>query len=417
MTTAPADIKAGIAFKTPFDEQLEFFRAKLNLPTDRWDDIMRSAHDRAFIVAGAAKADLLQDLRQAVDGVIGNGHSIGRFRKDFQAIAARHGWTGWTGEGSKAGEAWRTRVIYQTNLQTSYAAGRWRQLNDPAVLAGLPYWEYVHRDGVLHPRPQHLAWNGLTLRHDDAFWRTHYPPNGWGCHCRVRARVKPRAGNSTERPDGWDALDPKTQAPRGIDKGFDYQPGASAAAPLQGLIDQKLIKLDAPIGAAMGRHLEPAVRMERQQAWWNTLDDWRGTPQRGRVAVVGAIAPEHLDWLMREKKIAPQSAAVGIREGLVRGTKQDRHMSAQDGLADSDWRRLPEIIAQPEAVYYDERTGKLVYVVSSGDDAQTKLSLEFDYRVGKERLNMIVSGFRQAEFKIAEMVKGGLYVPLPEVWR
>jgi len=219
------DITAGIGFRQPFQDQLDFFRSKLNLPTERWDDIMRSAHDRAFIVAGAAKADLLQDLRRAVDDAIAKGISIGEFRRQFAEIVARHGWTGWTGQGTAGGEAWRTRVIYQTNLQTSYAAGRWRQLNEPAVLAGLPYWEYVHRDGVLHPRPQHLAWHGLTLRHDDAFWRRHYPPNGWGCHCRVRARARPRAGLPTERPADWDEIDPKTQAPRGIDKGFDYAPG------------------------------------------------------------------------------------------------------------------------------------------------------------------------------------------------
>lgn len=219
------DITAGIGFRQPFQDQLDFFRSKLNLPTERWDDIMRAAHDRAFIVAGAAKADLLQDLRRAVDDAIAKGISIGEFRRQFAEIVARHGWTGWTGQGTAGGQAWRTRVIYQTNLQTSYAAGRWRQLNEPAVLAGLPYWEYVHRDGVLHPRPQHLAWHGLTLRHDDAFWRRHYPPNGWGCHCRVRARARPRAGLPTERPADWDEIDPKTQAPRGIDKGFDYAPG------------------------------------------------------------------------------------------------------------------------------------------------------------------------------------------------
>ena len=219
------DITAGIGFRQPFQDQLDFFRSKLNLPTERWDDIMRAAHDRAFIVAGAAKADLLQDLRRAVDDAIAKGISIGEFRRQFAEIVARHGWSGWTGQGTAGGEAWRTRVIYQTNLQTSYAAGRWRQLNEPAVLAGLPYWEYVHRDGVLHPRPQHLAWHGLTLRHDDAFWRRHYPPNGWGCHCRVRARARPRAGLPTERPADWDEIDPKTQAPRGIDKGFDYAPG------------------------------------------------------------------------------------------------------------------------------------------------------------------------------------------------
>ena len=61
-----ADAPMSFGFGLPFQEQIDFFRAKLNLPTDRWDDIWKAAHDRAFVVAGAAKADLLNDLRQAL---------------------------------------------------------------------------------------------------------------------------------------------------------------------------------------------------------------------------------------------------------------------------------------------------------------------------------------------------------------
>ena len=95
--------------------------------------------------------------------------------------------------GSKAGEAWRTRVIYQTNLMTSYAAGRRAQLLDPDLVERRPFWRYVHNDSVTHPRPQHKRWGDmkLTLRHDHPFWETHFPPNGWGCKCRVVAVAAP----------------------------------------------------------------------------------------------------------------------------------------------------------------------------------------------------------------------------------
>ena len=88
-------------FNTPFAEQLAFFRAKLNLPTERWDDIKRAAHDRAFIVAGAGKADLLNDLKRAVDKAIEKGTGLDEFRRDFKQIVFNRGWTGWTGEGTR----------------------------------------------------------------------------------------------------------------------------------------------------------------------------------------------------------------------------------------------------------------------------------------------------------------------------
>ena len=84
----------------PFAEQLAFFRAKLNLPTQKWDDLLGAAHDRAFVVAGAMNADLLADLRGAVDKILANGTTLEQFHKDFQQIVAQRGWTGWTGEGT-----------------------------------------------------------------------------------------------------------------------------------------------------------------------------------------------------------------------------------------------------------------------------------------------------------------------------
>ena len=242
-------------FSLPFAEQLDFFRRKLNLPSERWDDIWQAAHDRAFVVAGAMKADLLDDLRSAVGKAVAEGTALAQFRKDFRTIVARHGWTGWTGEGTRGGEAWRTRIIYETNLRTSHAAGRWRQLTDPELLAHRPYWRYVHSDSVLHPRPHHKRWGDLrlTLRHDHPFWRTHFPPNGWGCRCRVVAVTGPREGDATEPPAGWDARSEKTGAPLGIDRGWAYAPGEGADTALRQSVQDKLITWPPAITKALSK--------------------------------------------------------------------------------------------------------------------------------------------------------------------
>lgn len=242
-------------FGTPFFEQLEFFRKKLALPSERWDEITRAAHDRAFIVAGAMKTDLLDDLQQAVFSRIADGRGLEAFRRDFERIVAERGWTGWTGEDSPEGVAWRTRVIYQTNMATSYAAGRWRQLTDPEFVAVRPFWTYRHDDNVANPRVQHVAWDGLTLPAGHPFWQTHFPPNGFGCHCRVvpvgaRAAAQAAAAGRAEPPPGWDVMDPATGAPPGISRGFDYAPGASVAE-LRGWAEAKAEKLPPPLSAAL----------------------------------------------------------------------------------------------------------------------------------------------------------------------
>lgn len=400
-------------FNKPFTEQVDFFRQKLNLPTERFDDIKKEAHDRAFVVAGAMKADLLNDLRQAVDRSIAEGKSIQWFRKEFDNIVAKHGWTGWTGEGTQAGRDWRTRVIYRTNLSTSYAAGRWAQLNDPALLKLRPYWKYVHNDTVLHPRPLHQSWSGMVLAHDDPFWQTHFPPNGWGCRCRVTA-VSGREYKGHPAPDDGTYIYKSKDGtehvlPKGVDYGWDYAPGAHKSTPLKDIIDQKLVRFPASIGADMWQALRPTLAKETTLQWHATLDDWLATPQAGRTAVVGAIAPSVLTWLESVKQVTPVTAEIAIREGLIRGSKQIRHEKAGDGLTEMEWRQLPSIISNAEQVLFDTQTGKLLYILKS-QDAGIKLAVEFDYiKKGNPAVNMIVSGFRQATSTIEEKIRGGLY--------
>ena len=219
-------------FRQPFKEQVAAFRLRLGdlVPTSRWDDISKAQHDRAFMVAGAVKADLLADLGAAVDKAISEGSGLEEFRRDFRQIVERNGWHGWTGEGTAKGEAWRTKVIYKTNMLTTMAAGRHAQLID----GNFKFWVYEH-SGAAHPRLDHLSWNGLILPSDHPFWATHYPPNGWGCGCRVRgARTLAgaiRVGGDPSKvlPDDWQAIDPRTGVPNGIGKGWDYAPGATVS--------------------------------------------------------------------------------------------------------------------------------------------------------------------------------------------
>lgn len=218
--------------KRPFAEQVAAFRLRLGnlVPTARWDDIIGAEHDRAFMVAGATKADLLADLGAAVDASIASGESLEQFRGRFREIVATHGWHGWTGEGTAAGEAWRTRVIYRTNAATTYAAGRFAQLK----AGDFPIWVYRHGNSR-EPRLQHLAWNGLTLAADDPFWDQHYPPNGWGCSCfvvgaRSDAGARRVGGNPEKSFDpAWTNIDPKTGEPPGISKGWGHAPGSTVS--------------------------------------------------------------------------------------------------------------------------------------------------------------------------------------------
>ena len=126
----------------PFSEQIAFFRRKLNLPTRAWTDIWTAEHDWAFVVAGANRDAIVADFRAAVEKAIADGTTLEAFRNEFDAIVAKHGWD------YNGGRDWRSRVIYETNLNTSYAAGRYEQLQ------AAPYWQ----DGVLGEPLRPFGW-------------------------------------------------------------------------------------------------------------------------------------------------------------------------------------------------------------------------------------------------------------------
>ena len=173
-----------LAFKQgAYKEAVDYFKQKINLPTRRWNDLEGAMHTRAFTVAGAMRADILLDFRKAVDRAIEKGDSLQDFRNNFYDIAKK-----WRSadpsfdakmEKPKYG-AWRSKVIYQTNMVTAAAAAQERQAR--AMPDVFTHAKYICQM-LPGSRDEHKAWNGTVLPVNDPWWEKHSPPNGFGCLC------------------------------------------------------------------------------------------------------------------------------------------------------------------------------------------------------------------------------------------
>lgn len=253
-------------FSQPFKEQIDFFKQKRVKPTKAWTDAMRGIHDRSFVIAGATDTAMLSDFQTAIAQAMENGTGLDQFRKDFDSIVSKYGWQ------YKGNRNWRTRVIFETNIRTSYMAGRLKQMRDPDVLKLRPYWEYVHGDTrkPKFPREDHVALDGTTLLHDDPFWLTHFPPNDWLCSCGVRSRsLRDLKKMGKDGPDKSPYMateivqDPSTgkmvEKPKGIGFGWDYQPGNLWEQGLvpSNLMDEGVELLDNPRMAVAIDDAEP----------------------------------------------------------------------------------------------------------------------------------------------------------------
>ncbi|MEW6115367.1 MAG: phage minor head protein [Nitrospirota bacterium] len=246
------------AIGLPPEKAIEYFKSKGYTFSWDWWDTWQEAHAKAFTVAKVMRMDILQDIRGMVQKSLNEGLTLQEFRKQLTTRLQAKGWWGkkmiMDAEGKASevqlGSPRRLRTIYQTNLQTAYMAGRYKEFMEN--IDDRPYWQYV---AVMdsRTRPAHAALHGKVFRYDDPFWNSHYPPNGWGCRCRVRALSKGNLKSrrlTVESSEGklssQDALiskktgeltevtayrDPVTGMKIAPDAGWNYNPGKAAFEP------------------------------------------------------------------------------------------------------------------------------------------------------------------------------------------
>lgn len=346
-----------------FEEAIAAFAQRHRLAgTARWDDLRSEEHYRAFAVAGAMKADLLADLREAVRRAVEDGVSLEGFRKDFWAVVQKHGWHGWTGEGTAGGEAWRTRVIYTTNLRKSWAAGRYAQMSEPEFVAQYPYWQWVHSGLANDPRPQHLAWHGMTLHHSDPFWRSYYPPRippDWGCTCRVKAVRRPAEGAQTQPPQGWR---------EGINPGAGAPPQFIGEA-IRFMVAQKQAKLPLPEGQALSAAVAAyqAARQAKTVAGADAIRQFAVTAQAtAERKLVMHVGPLHSLELIHDATAQAGQPGMDLSGYAIRldnsgvqhafknhGNPKTEAKRGQLAITADDFGLIAQIVNQPDAVTPD----------------------------------------------------------------
>ncbi|WP_239802907.1 phage minor head protein [Campylobacter sp. RM12651] len=74
------------------------------------------------------------------------------------------------------------KVVFNQNLRQVYSFARYEK----QLISDKPYLRYVAiMDNRV--RDSHKAFHGLILPKEHSFWRNNYPPNGWGCRCKIQA--------------------------------------------------------------------------------------------------------------------------------------------------------------------------------------------------------------------------------------
>ncbi len=158
-----------------------------------YDELAGRAHHQAFTAAKVMRADLLQDLHSALLSAQRAGTPFKSFLENLKPTLKSKGWWGEQDIiNPKTGEVKTVQInghrlqnIFNTNKRVAYSVARHKKQRKGTT----EYWSYT---SLLLPtsRDSHTALHGTVLHRGNDFWLTNYPPNGWGCKCKVRAYTK-----------------------------------------------------------------------------------------------------------------------------------------------------------------------------------------------------------------------------------
>lgn len=253
-------------FQTP-PEVLAYFADKGLRPAFSWADVWGQEHAYAFTVAKATELELLTTFKASIGQALAKGQGFETWRAALLPELRRLGYAGprtisdptgqWGPADVDFSDPRRLGTIFWSNVNSARSAGQWERAQ--RTKAALPFALYV-RSASSDPRKEHLGWVGTILPIDHDWWKTHWPPNGWGCKCSIRmitGRERERLLAAEPKPGGivYNEIPPEdgpprvftnkrtgevSEVPAGIDPGWATNPGLSRARTLVTRLNERL---------------------------------------------------------------------------------------------------------------------------------------------------------------------------------
>lgn len=165
----------------PFVEAIAYLRDRLAISDSEWQALLRAAGARADTVVDEMAESMRRDMLAAALEIFETGGSALDFKARYQEIAGRYGWA------TPSDPGWHSNLVWRMETFGARAAGRWEQAQRlQAARPGTRYFFRYVTAGDHRVRVTHQEWHGIVLPIGHAFWRTHFPPNGFNCRCHVQ---------------------------------------------------------------------------------------------------------------------------------------------------------------------------------------------------------------------------------------
>jgi len=162
----------------PWAEAIEEFKARGIMKPTELSTLLKDYAQRADKARQLMLAQVQTFVRSELEKTLREG---GTFRDFSKAIDSGGASLGITND-----DPAYLKMVFRTNVQSAYGAGRFRAMTDPDVINERPFVQY-RTVGDARVREEHAALDGPThntcYRADDPVWHRIAPPNGFSCRC------------------------------------------------------------------------------------------------------------------------------------------------------------------------------------------------------------------------------------------
>ncbi|WP_392434946.1 phage minor head protein [Yersinia sp. HM-2024] len=432
----PQPVDLGYAATLEPKLAVDYFRSKGYVISWNWQETKAATHAQAFTVAKAVRMDVLTSINSEVDRALSDGTTEREFIKTLTPRLQAQGWWGKQMivdsaggiEEVQLGSPARLATIYRTNLATSYQAGRYQQQLGSTETH--PYWQYIAiMDG--NTRKSHAAMHGRVFRFDDPIWDTLYPPNDWGCRCRVRAltaeQVK-RMGLTVESSVG--AITTQT-----VESGVDKRTGEVYESDVTTFTRGKQ-RMTTGAGwannagqLAMGADVNMArklVELQNRQLRQQVIQSLNNAPARqdafsqwvGKVLTTrspgSSVQPlgfmaEDIATAVEARTGKPAARLLAISETELVQADNVKRQKKGLSLTLAEYQTLPRVVANPSAVLWDTQTQRLMYI-SGEADSTLKTVVNAPWQTGRiDTLDVVVTPQRVPLSALKKGMDSGQY--------
>lgn len=158
----------------PWDEALAAFLQRVPQRENELQRLYRAYSQRADTATQMALVQLQEMVKDRLAEHIDQGGTYADFAQSIEDGTESLGITG--------DDPAYLKMVFRTNVQTAYGAGRFRALTDPDVIAEYPYIQY-RTVGDARVRDEHRILDRGIYAVSNPAWFRIAPPNSYNCRC------------------------------------------------------------------------------------------------------------------------------------------------------------------------------------------------------------------------------------------